>query len=667
MTLSISDEVRKIVREKLQYNPVQLPKHMEYVDQEDKHRVKSAPIHVYIYAMYQAILDLGPDVHFRDGAPFSESKMIFSMVHTYPHEASCAFKIKFLVDEAAAAADCQGQLTLSFGEMEATASFPEVSPFPWLQQFIRLVEQCPFRLIAIPLALRMNSEANGHRNLLVVLKLRPDKFIVLTYDPHGYESATTKAIARDQLLAYMKQNMPRKYVWMPLETTTCPQGLQARARDRVGYCVMFSNFWFYCLLRCFHLLLNQTHRVKQFQQAVLSIESTILEEVNAQSLMMVITNFAVQFCEHFWTSVQLTPDQMRDYDRLMYEHIKSDASLLPKGHKSMSRSSLYLSDSPRNYTEEKMRADDGEKCQSNADCQSHCCHSDKRICVAVNFNMEGDAPLTPMEDFLVMISPLFDREDFELTATDLEKGLSFFKLWESCMRTPDHPSLVYELILFFLPRNRVHQMCNGTIHFVPRLLSIFKHADRPEELFSIDSTSDMRDLVGQMLHRQAFAGPFSFFCVDRSRSPDSLPYHLIYIGMNQHDQSLQLFSFNFQDSIEYLSPVDQLGRRIVDAMQAVHSAPVGWRGMVEIPLDSIHPSLRQTAKHMIQGLAIMFFAHFSSKYSVVEDVIMDFQRVWSKCCEHEEAVLQQAVCRFAVDLMDQQEKLDRRCLSALLG
>lgn len=680
----IATEVRQIVRDFLQNhhgleNEWKLPEYMDFVDQKDSRRMKRVPIHVYIYAMFQTIQSQGAYM-LKDGSRFSNSRLIFSMLN-YAQDAKCSLGITFTAMDQPPLSDWIHQLPLQ-GEVQldvpGAAKFKRYSNYldgidKMAKTFDHDVEMCEDRIIGIPLSISFNSKKYGHQNMLLVMKMRPDKYFVLIYEPHGSQSNLQEGVARTDFLSNLQRglaNRSTKYVFLPLETTSCPVGLQIQAGDSFGYCFMFSNFWLYCILRCLPHLIRISD-VSEFQDAVRSVESTILNEVSRESLFMLVTNFAIRYCEHFWKVVERSSDQMKSFDKQMYEVLDEEnpvtvqVQALP-----LVMSSLYVQPKSERSDDEAMLANDGDECRTSADCQSHCCHADKKVCVPVDLN---ENPLTAeeekratSEEYTTLISPLFYHGAQSTLDRDAQnKGRHLFELLECLQGSQGY---VWRLMTFFLPPHVVHQICNGSFDFHPRNLQFTKNIDL-DEWYSIHSSPELENLAKQMIHRNQFACSISFVCVTLQETTNpELPYHLFF--MCRRDHELQLFAFSMNESQRYLTPLHMLGENLVAAMTRV--SPTGsraqWLGFVNIPLPmtNLDTSYTQTVKHLIQGLGIVFFTHFADQYARVDEALREFANVWQELCMEYQTSLEQIVCKFASDLIEQQPDMNRPCVEQQL-
>lgn len=690
---SITDEVHQIVREFLQYHPglddqLKLPEHMDFVDQENKQRMQRVPIHVYIYAMFQTIRSR-VRYTLKDGSPFSNSGLIFSMLNVYTQDVKCSLEINFTVvnpfeDRALTdqpqISDWMHQLPLQGDvSMYVPGSTKRFIYSDYLQSIDEVaedfnddVEKCPDRIVAIPLGIAIKSSEFGHQNMLLVMKMRPDKYFVLIYEPHGHQSNIEEGVARADFLSNLQKGLSKrsnKYVFVPLETTSCPVGLQARSGDTVGYCVMFSNFWFYCILRCFHLLIR-IQDVREFQDAVRSVESTILNDVSRESLFMMVTNFAIRYSEQFWKVVQLNSDQMREFDGRMYRVLKEEKPVtipsLP-----LTMNSLYVEKEERfEPNDESMLANDGDECRTSSDCQSHCCHADKRVCVPVDLNhgqlTYEEEKLATSEEFTSLISPLFYHgAEFTLDRDAQLRGKYLLDILD-CAN--GDRNLVWRLATFFLPQNVIHHLCNGTFEFNPHTLEFTKDLDDEDSWLSIKSSQDMENLAKQMIYRNHFACLMSFICVTlQFETRPALPYHLFF--MSRRDKQVQLFAFNMNENQRYLTPLNVLGEQLARAMHKVSpdGYQVQWLGFVNLPLEGLDSSFAQTVKHLINGLAIVFFTHFGDRYVNAEDALRDFIRVWSDSWTRYQTSLKQIMCKFASDMIDRQTDMNIPCMEQQLS
>lgn len=682
---SIVDEVRQIVREFLQYHPAlneskRLPPYLSFVE-SNTGRTKIAPIAMYIYAMFQAI-EAQQEFTLRDGSPFSASGLIFSMLNVYAQDIKCRLSISFHVgdpfhNQPHSIEDWKLHLPLR-GDVKLTNAIRQNRYENYRSKIDELandlmesVEKCTDRLVGIPLSTNVESRPAGHRNMLVVMKMTPEKYFVLIYEPHGHQTRAVESMARADFLSNLQSAISKKtdkYVFVPVETTSCPVGLQAHSGDRVGYCVMFSNFWFYCILHCFHLLIR-TRDLSEFQEAILTVESTILEEVSRESLSLLVTNFAIRYCEQFWTFVQLSSKQMEHFNQHMYRFLREKKAVdrhsmitrFPRaeyGNVDLRENDSDLEDdleTARNE-EDGMLANDGDECQTSEDCQSQCC--DRKVCVSVDLN--NMPAYAGEEEFPSLISPLFKRGvDFKPDRDAQTVGKHLLHILRTCIRPDDGEEFdyVWRLLHFFYPRNAIHSVCNGKFDFNPQTLQFYKG----QSWISIESSTEMEDMAKQIMHRTYLTCNFSIICVNSS-SPkaDEMPYHLFF--MMRRGTRIALLTFSFNDQ-----PMDALlilAEKLISAMNKV--SPPGhqviWMGHTRVPLGGIDVSYRLTMKHLFFGIAIMFLTHFDKQNVNPVEVAGDLIRVWFDCLTRYQTTLEQIVCRFAMDLLgSEDEDLDGEC------
>lgn len=681
----LGDEIRKIVREFLEFTPsaanVRLPESIEVVERETQSR-KVVPLVYYIRAMYVVIghnMDLFAKVGDRwiastaddalDGQPLSNAQLIFSMLGVYDLGRHCNFWLRFTADP-----------TLDLGEGELVETIPgtrdSVETNRYLERIDSIagtfhadIEKCQDRLVAIPVS-TWEKDKEGHRNMLVVMKMRPDRYFVLKYEPNGYEDDTEHPRLRNHLLENLQMALSKvssKYVWLPMQATSCPIGLQRVSTAKIGYCVMFSNFWLYCLLRCFPLLIR-LQQVESFQRAVHSIEQIILDEVDPGSLSLLVTNFAIRYCDKFFELVQLNSHLSDLFYREVVQLLISDDGVnegTRDGGSPFTMNSFYdrVDDEKVEHAmdvDEKERQPDGAHCVKNEDCLSHCCRDQK--CKAVDFDREptyGEVKEVTEEEYSSMVEALFrNAVNFVITPEARIKARRLFLFSESCVVNTDEKSdpgslEVYKLITFFFPENVVHSICNGSFVFdwlTGRL------ATQGTGFKSIDSNESMDELARQVLHRRQFNCQTSIVAVSVYRARvTEMPYQLFLLNR------FGLFGFNVNESEAYMKPFSKLGENLAHALTRSGGVEVKWQGWMNLQFEGLHARYDQTLRHMVNGLSLAFFVQFGDRYESLHESVSSFVGITLASWDRYKSRAEEIVCKFARDLLNHHGRFDSEC------
>lgn len=679
---SIREEVRQIIRQFLEFTPGQrLPNFMEYVDSSTGLR-KRVDIHVYIYGMFQTISSLVPTLE-KEDKPMSMVGLVYAMLGSQSGDPATPAKM---------GNSCNLTLHVS-GALSENPLTPVrgtvVRGVPGTTEYVRYrdytsqldnlalmfnynVTNCKDRLVAVPLSLNVENEKDGHQNVLIVFKMTEDLYFVVVYEPHGWEDDFSSSELRSSFLENLQlavADVSKKYVWLPMENTSCPVGMQNASTDSVGYCVMFSNFWLYCVLRCFPDL-SKLRKPSEFQHAIYSIERVILDEVAHSSLLMMITNFTIAYCEQFWSMVRLRPEQMKKFDAEMLHHLESEGrtrfvtapltmnTLFPKSLQE--KKELMDVD----HEDDGGRVADGAPCERDEDCLSHCCKGG--TCVTVNYNQDMSDDETKVDvddDFAELIRPIFrNAANFALTTDVRRQGQRTLSLLENCLRTADdETAVIWGLITFFFSREAVHMICNGTIAF-NRFDRTF--ATGHGQFVSIDSSEDVERLAQQVMYRTNFSGRSSFLVVTAHRWKwPQMPYHLILLYRSV--AGIELCGVSVNDSDAYLKPLGQFCENLARAMASRSSSngkQVTWRGFEALHLEPPGPLYSQTMEHLVNGLLMVFFVQFGHRYSSLNEALQKFTRVTGEFWTLYKSELERVVCKFAIDLLHNRPGMDPACL-----
>jgi hypothetical protein len=128
----------------------------------------------------------------------------------------------------------------------------------------------------------LSSETKGHANLLIVEK-EEKQINFFRYEPNGPEydfSDKDEKILRSLLEDTGKElNTPIKIY---NKTDTCPIGIQKKSKDTYGYCIMFSLFWFYCLVK----LLDSKLPLKDLIQYIEPVLSSVINSFKKEKMIV---------------------------------------------------------------------------------------------------------------------------------------------------------------------------------------------------------------------------------------------------------------------------------------------------------------------------------------------------------------------------------------------
>jgi hypothetical protein len=132
-------------------------------------------------------------------------------------------------------------------------------------------------------------EGMGHKNMLLAFKDTKKKKIVLSlYEPHGYGVKDNISAVSDTFLNYLYTSRPDLFKIAPRTSMSCYKGAQAYTGDPFGFCVMFSYFWLYCILK-----IAKKHPIT-FRE-IKYIEKSLIQHLKPDELFTIVLKFSVEY------------------------------------------------------------------------------------------------------------------------------------------------------------------------------------------------------------------------------------------------------------------------------------------------------------------------------------------------------------------------------------
>lgn len=157
---------------------------------------------------------------------------------------------------------------------------------------------------------------------------------------------------------------------VPRTIVSCPIGSQAYTEDEMGYCLMFSYFWFYCILS---RIVN-----REPQNKIMRLENELITTLSPSQLMTIVTKFAVLITNE---SIRLAPKFKLDHEEILSEVTeRAKQHVIGKKYKSP-RTARKIA--PVKSVDKKR---DGEECKEDSDCFSYICEQNK--CVSMDDSEE---------------------------------------------------------------------------------------------------------------------------------------------------------------------------------------------------------------------------------------------------------------------------------------
>ena len=508
---AVQAEIHRTIKEILEYHSRVLPPFLQI---EHKGLQNRLSVTEYIYAMYQAL------IHLTESNPefqFGPASVILKMLGL---DSICTAVISLHFETTNGA--------LLFARVGPKGS-KEYSMKGEMVEFTRalwneLDSSCMFAVFDLDLFFVDANEA--HQNLLIIYRSDNVHYHLGIYDPHGTAVAhniETKQIFLTQLCQQLRQLLPEfQFTALEFDQVGCPVGLQSVTGEKIGYCVMFSYFWIYCVLRCLPLL--KMYPAINFA----SIELAILEQSISPNeylqkpnyLMNIVMNFAVAYCSFFLENnrEEITEALLRD-TRKEIRREKFSIMKLDETKRAM--------EGVNEYKEEKSLLNDGSPCGVNEECQSQCCVQGR--CQPLNLN---SVPATFFEfsevtlNYQEFVEDVF--RDVQNSIRDNLKSDEFptvegYELFDRFWRLMRCAGFANPLIPVFQMQNANNQMkininCIGEINYSQSSVITANH------VYSVTS-HELVPFVEQLLSRMSFICRFttlSVHVVDDSLFPSDI-------------------------------------------------------------------------------------------------------------------------------------------------
>jgi len=135
---------------------------------------------------------------------------------------------------------------------------------------------------------------SGHATVLIMEK-QDDGWNFYSYDPNGYARMNYEVDTTDflRLLAEnLKNKFDEKITIIPITEISCPTSIQKYTEDNIGFCLMFSFFWIYCILT----IINDMKKNNAYipLQSWIGLVDKILLEYEKSYLYSVVVSFGIK-------------------------------------------------------------------------------------------------------------------------------------------------------------------------------------------------------------------------------------------------------------------------------------------------------------------------------------------------------------------------------------
>lgn len=228
-------------------------------------------------------------------------------------------------------------------------------------------------------------DQGGHQNIILAFKTKNSHRVTLAvYEPHGSESSSVIMLS-NELLYFIIDVAPDKFKIASRFRVSMPEGLQSYANDNLGYCIAFSLFWLFCVLYISKVTngrvdLSNIRYVEIYIKKFAKSPEYLMKIVYDFSLFLVnkyITlmstrspRFNEVFASNVFYNIRMTTDIKKKRDQS-----KRELPLDIQKEQEKYLSNVVLSSGKRKI----YRKNDGEKCNSNSDCASDICNSNKCV------------------------------------------------------------------------------------------------------------------------------------------------------------------------------------------------------------------------------------------------------------------------------------------------
>jgi hypothetical protein len=340
------------------------------------------PIQKYVYVYYQTIL------YMMDAFPFEFPTFLEVILKWVSSEF-----VEWNVNK------CTGVVEAYTDTKSVIIDYSDEGPIEHYAEYLKDIFQkgCVYYFSTLSVI----SGKNGHQNALFAFKHENQVFIAL-YEPHGYAKPSSKGDSFDMILDNVVKafnDSGIKAVKIPRIDVSCPLGLQTSAKDKTGYCVMFSHFWLFCIL----ILLSMKGGSKNLSEGnekdilytINNLETSILSNRQLQDpkqLQQLIMNFAVLLINEYSSQIS-THIYYKDFMDVFEIKMKN---VMKKRGENEGEESEYKGEekgSSKRYTRSVYdvasidKRYDGEGCLRDEQCFSHCCKNKR--CMGVEHCMGG--------------------------------------------------------------------------------------------------------------------------------------------------------------------------------------------------------------------------------------------------------------------------------------
>jgi len=244
-----------------------------------------------------------------------------------------------------------------------------------------ITNNCNIQCIQLSMgSLRVDANGNpnnkGHVNIVIICK-ENDNFLIALYEPHGTISTdNTFMKISNTFIDYFRYFVNKNTYYIPRIDISCLKGLQSYSEDKIGYCVTFSFFWYYCFLMVIRDI-NIDLSLHVFYQIIQVIERIIMLNFTKEELLQAIYAFANILTETFYLQhhkkIREEQQSFSSFYTQEQERLGTFMTHINRS-KSVGNTKRFEQEFKESIFDETVQFSDGEDCKNNYECKSgNCC------------------------------------------------------------------------------------------------------------------------------------------------------------------------------------------------------------------------------------------------------------------------------------------------------
>jgi len=224
----------------------------------------------------------------------------------------------------------------------------------------------------------------AHQNVCLFYK-KGNNIHLFLYEPHGSGSINYTVFRFVNFLKMSLRNEDLNIVheWDD-QIYYNPIGNQTIGEDREGYCVMYTYFWLYLVLKSV-LETGSTEYIKD-------METIISYYFKGRQLHDIIKNFSQKFFNYYFSQVKIV-----DFERHFMNMLKVNKYNIHTVKRSNYQKEEKYIESKADSFVELFKARDGRPCENDSDCFSDNC--ERGICTPYNYYKPGPLPASDLGDY----------------------------------------------------------------------------------------------------------------------------------------------------------------------------------------------------------------------------------------------------------------------------